>query len=266
MWENVEQLRKIISESYTKTEVLNKMGLKNNGGNYNTLTSFIRDNSIDIQHFQPKQFSNRKKIDLSFYKDINNILVENSIYRSTNKLKSKLYKEGLKNRFCEMCGQTELWMGKKIALILDHINGDRYDNRLENLRILCPNCNASLDTHCRGLNVKPDGYEYSPKSKKCTTESCSNMIRKKNHYCKDCWFDLKRKDKVEREKVNTLSFTEAMYKRRTVERPPYKILIEEIKQNGYSKTGRKYGVSDNAIRKWLKFYEKSIFEKTNEII
>ena len=57
-----------------------------------------------------------------------------------------------------------------------------------------------------------------------------------------------------------------MYKRRTVERPPYKILIEEIKQNGYSKTGRKYGVSDNAIRKWLKFYEKSIFEKTNEII
>lgn len=256
MWENVEQVSKIISESFTKTEVLNKMGLKNNGGNYNTLSSFIQDNSIDISHFTPKKFTSRKKIDYSFYQDINNILVENSVYKSTNKLKSKLYKCGLKNRLCEMCGQSEIWLGKKIALILDHINGNRFDNRLENLRILCPNCNASLETHCKGLNIKPDGYKYSPKKKKCTTESCTNMIRKKNHYCKNCWFEFKTKSKSEIQKEDKNTFAEAMFIRRKVSRPPLEELLKEVDENGFSKTGKKYGVSDNAIRKWIKFYQK----------
>jgi len=61
-----------------------------------------------------------------------------------------LYQEKLKNKVCELCGQDENWNGKKMSLILDHINGINNDNRLENLRIVCPNCNATLDTHCKG--------------------------------------------------------------------------------------------------------------------
>lgn len=53
-----------------------------------------------------------------------------------------------------MCGQGEEWNGKKMSLILDHINGVHNDNRLENLRIVCPNCNATLDTHCGKNNKK----------------------------------------------------------------------------------------------------------------
>lgn len=72
----------------------------------------------------------------------------------THLLKQKLYKLGFKKRLCEECGQGEEWRGKKMSLILDHINGVNNDNRIENLRIICPNCNATLDTHC-GKNRKP---------------------------------------------------------------------------------------------------------------
>jgi hypothetical protein len=77
---------------------------------------------------------------------------ENSTF-SRRTLKQRLYREGLKQRLCELCGQGEDWHGRHMSLILDHINGVADDNRLENLRIVCPNCAATLDTHC-GRNTK----------------------------------------------------------------------------------------------------------------
>jgi Zn finger protein HypA/HybF involved in hydrogenase expression len=64
---------------------------------------------------------------------------------STYKLKHRLYSVGLKSNACEECGTSE-WNGKSIECEMDHINGDRTDHRLENLRILCPNCHSQTDT------------------------------------------------------------------------------------------------------------------------
>jgi hypothetical protein len=64
----------------------------------------------------------------------------------SSKLKQKLLEDKLKAPCCEDCGRTT-WQGKVIPLELHHINGDRFDNRLENLRLLCPNCHALTDNN-----------------------------------------------------------------------------------------------------------------------
>jgi 5-methylcytosine-specific restriction endonuclease McrA len=71
---------------------------------------------------------------------------------STNKLKLRLYKEGLKEPKCEECGIEE-WQGKPITMHLDHIDGNSKNHKLDNLRVLCPNCHSQTDTYC-GRNKK----------------------------------------------------------------------------------------------------------------
>jgi len=77
---------------------------------------------------------------------------ERKISYSSHGLKKRLITEGFKQHKCECCGISE-WNGKPAPIELDHINGNHHDNRLENLRILCPNCHAQTDTY-RGKNKK----------------------------------------------------------------------------------------------------------------
>jgi len=233
MWKK-EKVEWIIKNSTNKSEVLKKMNLKIFTGNYDTLNRYIKNNNIDISHFNRKIKNSNKNNGIKI--PSSEILVENSTYTSTNSLKQRLYKEGLKERKCELCGQEEEWKGKHMSLILDHINGIRDDNRLENLRIVCPNCNATLDTHC-GKNSK---------YKKIIEIKIKNI--KMYYYCNDCGIQLSKKSNHCLDCYNK--------KQRKVERPPYEQLIKEINELGWSGTGRKYGVSDNSIRKWVKYYKK----------
>jgi Zn finger protein HypA/HybF involved in hydrogenase expression len=65
---------------------------------------------------------------------------------STHKLRLKLLRDKIKELRCERCDNTE-WLGKPIPVELHHINGNRFDNRLGNLQMLCPNCHALTDNH-----------------------------------------------------------------------------------------------------------------------
>lgn len=241
MWKNKEFVIECILNSFSKTEVLKKLNLKNNGGNYNTLSSFILDNKIDISHFGTRGSSNRF---VSKYLGIEDILIKDSKFKSSNHLKEKLYKLGLKSRLCEICGQSELWLDKKMSLILDHINGERLDNRIENLRIVCPNCNATLDTHCRGTRPRAGKRVYKYKFDKC---ECGLDKRIESRTCRKCRFPKK--------DIEVLS-KETFRRKRKVERPTYDVLIKQITECGYVAVGRIYGVSDNAVRKWVRMYEK----------
>jgi hypothetical protein len=147
-----ENFEPIVKNSKNYTEILQKLGLGIKGNSRPTLKKYIKLYDIDISHFESKverymrtntKLNNSRKISTI------EILVSGSTYTNLGNIKNRLYEEGLKKRICEKCGQNENWNGEHISLILDHINGDNSDHRIENLRILCPNCNATLPTHCR---------------------------------------------------------------------------------------------------------------------
>jgi hypothetical protein len=168
---------------------------------------------------------------------LEHVLVRGSTYSSRSNLKRRLFEAGLKQRACEMCGQGEEWHGRHMSLILDHVNGVRDDHRLENLRILCPNCNATLETHCGRSARIPK--EHRP----CLACGAPFLPRYERHrYCsRDCG------QRAPRPHTRPGA--------RRVERPPYQELLALIAEVGYEGVGRRYGVSGNAIRKWRLAYE-----------
>jgi hypothetical protein len=233
------QLRDAIAGSLSWAETLRKLQYKSAGGNWKTLKKYANIWRISTDHFDPEAARlrglRRSPIPLS------EILLENSTY-SRNHLKERLYSEGLKERRCELCGQGGVWRGRRMALILDHVNGVPNDNRIGNLRILCPNCAATLDTHCGLKNKKPPavrrcarcGEEFAPK-------------HRRHRYCsRYCGLRWDRRGVVGVPKPGL----------RRVERPSYLDLIFDIEETSYVAVARKYGVSDNAIRKWLEQYER----------
>lgn len=83
------------------------------------------------------------------------ILVKDSTYRNSSHLKRRLITEGYLQARCGVCGLDE-WMEQPIPLEVHHVNGDKRDNRIENLRLLCPNCHALTPTY-RGKNISLNG-------------------------------------------------------------------------------------------------------------
>ena len=95
----------------------------------------------------------------------------------TAKLKVKLLKSGMKSNICEECGQTEIWNGKYLVMHLDHINGKSDDHRIENLKMLCPNCHSQTETYA-GKNKCNDKRLKSEEKKKLRKFSVSKNKHK----------------------------------------------------------------------------------------
>jgi Zn finger protein HypA/HybF involved in hydrogenase expression len=144
-----QELREAVKNSTSIRQVLEKLDIVPAGGNYQTTNRRIQKLNIDTSHFTGQAWNKGKIIGPK--RSIEEYLKEDSVVQSF-KLKGRLISEGLKEHKCECCGITE-WNGKPAPIELDHINGDHHDNRLENLRILCPNCHAQTDTY-RGKNKK----------------------------------------------------------------------------------------------------------------
>lgn len=230
-----QQAREAIAESHCYTEVLRKLGLRPAGGNHRLLRKYADEIwRIPTDHFDPQ----RARLAKLEHRPIplEHVLVPGSTYSRT-KLKERLYETGLKARKCEACGQGETWRGAPMSLILDHVNGVADDNRLENLRIVCPNCAATLETHCgrkNRLSERPCercGASFLPRSRK--QRYCSQ-------YCGMRHSNRRREPKPTRRKV---------------ERPSYEQLMADVESMSFLAIGRKYGVSDKAVRKWIRWYE-----------
>jgi hypothetical protein len=212
-----EILEKYVKESEHYSEVLRKLNWRVHTNFYKRLKLIIEKYQIDCSHF--KKF---KKI-INIKQDLKEILVENST-RCSNSLKHRLLKEKLLENKCNFCGIT-IWLDKPIILQLDHINGIHNDNRIENLRLLCPNCHSQTDTYS-GKNCN---YENNHKENYCI--DCGDKIYRNSKRCRKC---------------------SHKHNMKIIDRPIIETLLKEVSEIGYNETGRKHKVCGNTIKKWLK--------------
>lgn len=150
-----KSLRDAVISSTSMRQVLRKIGLIPAGGNYSQIKKYIKELDINTKHFKGHGW-NKGMIGIGKPRfTIEELLIENSNFQSY-KLKKRLFEIGLKNKECEECGWKKISKDGRLPLELDHINGDSRDNRIENLRVLCPNCHSLKLTH-RGKNRKRSG-------------------------------------------------------------------------------------------------------------
>ena len=148
----IDGLKSAVQTVTSIRQVLHTLGLKEAGGNYAQINKYIKEYRINIKHFKGKGWSKGLKGIGNPRLSLKEILILGSNFQSY-KLKKRLFAEGLKKQECELCGWEKKSQDGRIPLELDHINGNSKDNRLNNLRVLCPNCHSLQPTH-RGLNKK----------------------------------------------------------------------------------------------------------------
>ena len=212
-----EQLKEAVETSYNLSDAMIKIGyVKPRANNYKSFKKLCSDWQIDFSHL---------------IENTNNPLAN---VRYTDEevfcLNSKISQSSLRNRYlklnieykCSLCGISE-WQDKPLTLRLDHINGNKTDNRLENLRWICPNCDSQLDTYCNNGSIK-NKHSY------CI--DCGAVITYGANRCEDC----------------------AKKALRKVARPERNELKNLIRNFSFIDIGKQFDVNDNTIRKWCDYY------------
>lgn len=148
------RFHQLVKRSHSVGSILAYFGLKNYGNNTGTLQKRLTEENLLSELPRLREEAKRHALHtLACCQTIplSQILVKNSTY--AGHLRKRLLHAGQLEERCIQCGQGPEWQGKKLILVLDHINGVRNDNRRKNLRLLCPNCNSQTKTFA-GRNKK----------------------------------------------------------------------------------------------------------------
>lgn len=228
-----DEFEALIKNSKSYSECLRGLGLSTRGGTSSKrLKKRIAELGLSTAHFESGVSFAVKSIK----RPLEDILVENSTYLSTSHLKQRLLNEGLLTNECAICGNKGEWLGKKLVLQLDHKDGFRTNNKLSNLRLLCPNCHAQTETYCKGAS------NSSQNKKNYSTSLCHNCNKE---FCR----------KEENQKFCSVQCVGA-HSRQT---PPVSKskLVQLLKDHSFVFVGKMYDVSDNTVRKWCVKYSIS---------
>lgn len=230
-----EEFINIVKQSKSMSEISSRIGYTSHSGD--TLIRIRK--RIDSLKIPTSHFNEMNK--RTIHRTVENVFVKDSTANQST-LRSWYIKGDYSPYICSICGQRPFWNGKEMTLILDHINGENHDDRLENLRWVCPNCNQQLPT-TGGRNQKKRQKHYY-----CI--NCGKEISRTSIRCTQCSGKLKIIPEgnmpIDRNKLKELVFTIS-----------------------FTKIGEQFGVCDNTIRKWCKkldipFKRKDINNYTKE--
>lgn len=146
-WSDAD-LAEAVRVSDSISEVSRRLGYTPNGGVHRMIVGYIRSWGLDMSHFTGTRWARNRKLPQRSV-PLGQILIRGSTYRCNSDLRRRLVAAGLLKSECAEC-RLQNWRGRARPLHLDHINGDHTDNRIENLRILCPNCHSQTKTWCGG--------------------------------------------------------------------------------------------------------------------
>lgn len=235
-----EEFAEIVKNHYSIRSCLEAQGLKPAGGSYKIFNQRVERLNIDTSHFTGMGHLKGKTHNWAPETSIEDSFVIGGNLSSFN-LNKKIRKYNLKEYKCSICEISE-WLDMELSLHLDHINGVNNDNRLDNLRFLCPNCHSQTDTYC-GKNKKAI-EEFKEKGLK------QKRLRKSKKDKCECGRDKL----IISDKCSSCNNSLEKLSIRKVDRPSKEELLELLWSQSTSSLARFYGVSDNAIRKWAKIY------------
>lgn len=170
-----DDIRMAVQQHATITDILQSLGRKPSGKNYQCIRDAVRRLSLDTSHWYPRGRKPRPNPNLI---PLVRVMVENSTYPRRS-LKRRLIAEGILKNECGSCGIPPTWNGKPLTFHLEHRNGIPNDHRLENICLLCPNCHSQTPTYC-GRNIHPDNRA---KQKHC---GCGRAITRNSQSCRWC--------------------------------------------------------------------------------
>lgn len=272
----LDEIKAICAKSQSYRQFALQLGYSENSTD--SVKKLIDEYQLDISHFKGQGWS-KDSVDMSIFQ-------YNKSCKSDTMIRALTILRGWK---CEKCGRTE-WEGQKIPLCIHHIDGNHINNQIENLQVLCPNCHAQTDNYCgRNKNKRPPitdeqfvealrqttsirqalqklGINYAAKYyyEKAHKLIAENNIIQKPKKEKQQKTELQKKIKIEANHCidcgkiidnRSQRCEECEHKRqRRVEWPQRDELKNLIRIESFSSIGKKYNVSDNAIRKWCKNY------------
>lgn len=213
---SIEQLTAIVSRSSSLSEVANALGLKLHGSTYVRLLSRLRD---DIPHYT-ELFVKVKRAPRR--RSTRDLFTPNSKV-SGRCVKKRILQDKLVPYCCVFCSNEGQWNGKPLVLRLDHIDGVRNNHTLQNLRFVCPNCDSQLPTFTGRNQRRP--------TKRVPYCQCGKPKGLDAPKCVAC----------------------AQLQMVKIQWPPAESLMSRVTAGAsFVALGRELGVSDNAVRKFLK--------------
>jgi hypothetical protein len=220
-----QELEQIVKNNDSISKILILLGVRVKSYYYEALRKRLDEDNINYSHIPKGSNCNKGKKLFREKTPLKNILIEKSTYNRCH-LKARLLNEKILDNKCLICGQLPIWNNKQLIMILDHKNGIYNDNRIENLRMLCPNCNSQQDTFCRGVIRKVD--KQIKNQNLCI---CGKLKYKKAKTCRECFKKRIIKLKITKEELKKL------------------LLIKPM-----TSIGKMFGISNNAIKKKAKVF------------